>query len=119
MSESEEEEGTPGGIGELARALGPYLRPYRGLAAVVFVGLLLEMAFMSSIPLCFKFLVDDLVVDGVADWFFPILLGLSVAVVMVSSAGLGCDYLYAKLVSKVIGDIRARLFAHLQHLALE
>ena len=119
MSEDDEEEGTPCGILDLARSLGPYLKPYRGLAAVVFMGLLLDMAFMSAMPVCFKFLVDDLVAGGSAKMLYAILLGLGVGVVVVSFAGLGCDYLYAKLVSRVIGDIRTRLFAHLQRLALE
>jgi ATP-binding cassette subfamily B protein len=119
VDSDDSEETPPGGLIAFGRSLLPYAMRYRGLGALVLGGVLLEMGFMSSVPICFKFLVDDVVDGGKADWL-PILLPyLGIAVIVISATGLACDYLYSKLVSKMMGDIRARLFTHLQNLGME
>ena len=45
--------------------------------------------------------------------------GLGGGVVLVSLVGLGRDYLYAKVLSRLLSDIRLRMFQHLQQLSMD
>ncbi len=97
-----------------------YLRPYWVGAAVVFMGLLLEMGFTGLVPISFKFLIDEaLPPKSNANLLVTILASLSVGVVVVSAIGLWRDYLYARIGARVLNDIRLRMFEHLQRLSMD
>src|SRR6185369_8431740 len=95
-----------------------YLRLYRALSLVLFVGLLLEMSLSSSIPLSFKFLIDNAIVPRNEHMLFLITGLLGGAVILVSLTSLGCDYLYARLCAAILKGLRQRLFYHLQRLSM-
>jgi ATP-binding cassette subfamily B protein len=94
------------------------LSPYRTQAVLILLGLLLEMGFTGSVPLSFKFLIDNAIIPRDRQVLFLILGLLAGGVVLVSLAGLGRDYLYAKICAALLNDFRARLFIHLQRLSL-
>ena len=94
------------------------LAPYRTQALLILLGLLLEMAFTGSVPLSFKFLIDNAIIPRDSQVLFLILGLLAGGVVLVSLAGLGRDYLYAKICAALLNDLRDRLFSHLQRLSL-
>ncbi len=93
--------------------------PYRGRSLLVGALLLLEMAFQASVPLAFKVLVDRAVGERDLRLLLQILAGLAAGVVLVTSGGLLRDRLYAELGSRVLGDLRLRLFEHLQRLSMD
>jgi ATP-binding cassette, subfamily B, bacterial len=95
-----------------------YLRLYRALSLVLFVGLLLEMGLSSSIPLSFKFLIDNAIVPRNEHMLFLITGLLGGSVILVSLTSLGCDYLYARLCAAILKGLRQRLFYHLQRLSM-
>lgn len=94
------------------------LSPYRTQAVLILLGLLLEMGFTGSVPMSFKFLIDNAIIPRDRHALFLILGLLAGGVVIVSLAGLGRDYLYAKICAALLNDFRARLFSHLQRLSL-
>ncbi|MCC2658597.1 MAG: ATP-binding cassette protein [Panacagrimonas sp.] len=94
------------------------LAPHRRLVAAVVVGLLIDVAFQTALPLSLKFLIDEAIVPRDSGR-----LGLFVGLLVVGLA-LACgamiwrDRLYARLGAQVMRDVRARVFAHLQSLSL-
>lgn len=94
------------------------LSPYRAHALLILLGLLLEMGFTGSVPLSFKFLIDNAIIPRDSQILFLILGLLAGGVVLVSLAGLGRDYLYAKICAALLNDFRGQLFNHLQRLSL-
>lgn len=94
------------------------LAPHRRLVAAVVVGLLIDVAFQTALPLSLKFLIDEAIVprDSGRLGFFVILLTIGLALACV--AMIWRDRLYARLGAHVMRDVRARLFGHLQGLSL-
>ena len=88
------------------------------MGLLILGGLLIEMAFNAAVPMSFKYLVDYAIVPRNEKVLFAILAGLTGGVVVVSAAGLGCDYLYAKFSTGVLNDLRWRMFTHLQRLSM-
>lgn len=81
-------------------------------------GLLLEMGFTGSIPISFKFIIDSAITPRDKGVLFIILALLAGGVFVVSLAGLGRDYLYARLCTAMLNDLRHRMFKHLQQLSM-
>jgi ATP-binding cassette, subfamily B, bacterial len=66
-----------------------------------------------------KFMIDRALLDR-NERLMLLILGALVAITMVVSVtSLGRDYLYAKIVARVVSSIRQRLFEHLQTLSME
>ncbi len=101
------------------RRFGSFLRPYRATSLLIFLGLLLEMAFSSAVPFSFKFIIDNALLGGNQRLLLWILAGLGGGVIVVALAGLGRDRLYSRLVASVMNDIRVRIFDHLQRLSMD
>ncbi|MBW7475862.1 ATP-binding cassette domain-containing protein [Paenibacillus oenotherae] len=92
-----------------------YLRPYKLLTTLFFIGLFLDLAFVSLAPLSFKFMLDNAIVPHDYGQFYFILTILGIAGLIGFSSGIMSDYMLSKLSSRVQKDLRSRLFAHLQH----
>ncbi|MCQ6562367.1 ATP-binding cassette domain-containing protein [Paenibacillus mendelii] len=93
-----------------------YMRPYKLLASLFFVGLFLDLAFVSLAPLTFKFMVDLAIVPKDMNMFYLILSVLGIAGFIGFGAGIMSDYMLAKLTSLVQKDMRALLFSRLQRM---
>ncbi len=106
------------GIRQILRHVGAALRAHWGVALLILGGLLIEMAFNAAVPMSFKYLVDYAIVPKDEKVLIAILVGLTCGVVVVSAAGLGCDYLYARFSTGVLNDLRCRMFKHLQRLSM-
>ncbi|HSW12356.1 MAG TPA: ABC transporter transmembrane domain-containing protein, partial [Solimonas sp.] len=106
-------------VAAFLRSLLLYLRPYRASAALVFAGLLLEMLVNAAVPLSFKVLVDEVLPRHDRSLLLWLLLALAGGVLLMVAGGLARDWLYARLASRVLADLRARLFGHLQGLSME
>jgi len=103
----------------LLRQFGSFLKPYRGLFLPVLLGLMLESAFYSGVPLSFHFIIDRALLGDDHRLLFYIIGGLCVGAVVVAVAGVARDRLYANITARVMNDIRLRLFDHLQRLAID
>lgn len=97
----------------------PYLKPYAGRCVLILLGLLLEMVFFAAVSYSFRFIVDGALLGG--DWSLLVLIlaALLAGAVVVAVTGLVRDYQYARVSSGVLGDMRARMFRHLQELSMD
>jgi len=106
------------GVRQILRHVGAAFRARWGVGLLILGGLLIEMAFNAAVPMSFKYLVDSAIVPRNEQVLLGILAGLTIGVVVVSAAGLGCDYLYAKFSTSILNDLRWRLFQQLQRLSM-
>ncbi len=103
---------------DIARFLGPYLRPHRRPLALLAVVLLIETVFNFAFPLATQYLVDEGLIRHDFHAVVLVLVFLGVAAVAVAALGLASDYLNARVFSTMILDVRQRLFDHLQRLSM-
>ena len=99
------------------RHLYKYLSAYRLQVVLLLVGILVDLAFTLALPSSMEFLIDDVIVRHDRTLLFWLLGGLIGAVVIAAIAAVGRDYLYAKLGTAVMNDLRLQMFAHLQRLS--
>jgi len=108
-----------GGLLTLIARTAAGFAPYKGKTAALACLLLLEIGFQAAVPLSFKLLVDRAVGQRDLQVLTWVLGGLGAGIVLVTLAGLLRDRLYAELGSRVLGDLRLRLFEHLQRLSMD
>ncbi len=120
QAQEELEVALPGtmGLGGFVGCLVRYLHPYHWRVLLIFLGLLLEMSFTAAIPVGFKYLIDIALVERNQEVLITIVAGLGLGAVVVSIAGLGRDYLYAQMATRILHDIRQQMFDHLQRLSI-
>src|SRR6185312_11027388 len=80
--------------------------------------LITESLFSASIPLNLKFIIDGALVTRNRSSLLISVALLALAGIIVSVAGFGRDYLVSRIQARVLADIRARMFEHLQRLSL-
>ncbi len=102
----------------LLRRFLPFLRPYRGHLALVFLGVLAELAFYVVLPLSFVYLVDRAIVPRNGWLLARVLGGLGGLFVVTAVAAVLKDRLSAQVGAGVVNDLRLRMFEHLQRVPL-
>jgi ATP-binding cassette subfamily B protein len=107
------------GAWQLIRSLAPYFQPYRLKMVGIGLGLALEIAFNAIFPLSLKFLIDGALIDRNRRMLVIILAALSGGVLVASAAGLARDYLYARVGSSALSNLRFVMFNHLQWLSMD
>lgn len=95
-----------------------YARRYRGSVVLVVMALLCENAFAVVVPLCFQLLVDAALSQSFADVLPRVFAGLVLGLIAGSVAGVGRDYIFARLGARILNDIRLDMFDHLQRLSM-
>ena len=99
------------------RRLAPYLRPYRGALAMVFVISLISTALGLAQPYLSKLMIDDALLKRDMDALWTI----AAVMVVVTIAGFGINILashrHVRLSAAMLFDIRAALLRHLQTLS--
>jgi ATP-binding cassette subfamily B protein len=106
------------GVADVVRELVRYLRPYWPQVLLIGAGLLLDMAFTTAVPLSFRALIDSAIAPRNGALLVTILAGLIVLGLVAAAAGLGRDYLYARLAARVLNDLRLRMFERLNGLSM-
>ncbi|MBO9540424.1 ATP-binding cassette domain-containing protein [bacterium] len=106
-----------GVVGSLLRIGRSFMR-YPAMCGVIAAALALEMGFTGLVPMSFKYLIDGAIAHQDRAALALTLSALLGALLLVSATGLGRDYLYAKIVSRIQRDLRREIFAHLQRLPL-
>ncbi|HRI09826.1 MAG TPA: ABC transporter transmembrane domain-containing protein, partial [Nannocystaceae bacterium] len=99
------------------RHLLVYLRPYRWQVVLLFVGLLVDLGFTALMPMSLKVLIDSAIEPRDAGMLW-LLIGVLVGAVLIAGCvAVARDYLYARLGTAVLNDLRLRMFEHLQRLS--
>lgn len=107
------------GIRQILRYVSAALRARWGMGLVILSGLLIEMAFTAAVPMGFKYLVDFAIIPRNEHNLILILTGLAGGLLAASAAGLGLDYFYAGFSTRLLNDLRWKMFTHLQHLSAD
>ena len=95
-------------------------RWFRGhpLAVSAVVGcLVVDMAFNAFVPMAFRRLIDDAITPRNGHVLVQVLVALGIATIVATAAGLLSDFIYGRLSSGVLSDIRQRMFDHIQTLS--
>lgn len=108
-----------GAFRQVARFFRPFLAPYRTDLLLLMVGVVIETAYNTAFPICLKYLIDEAIGEQDHDvlvWILAVMGGLWVIVSVVTIA---YEYQNARLGARLLGDVRRRLFVHLQSLSMD
>lgn len=104
--------------GRTMRRIAAFFRPYRLQVGIVIVAILLTSGLGLVNPILLKLLIDD-AIPGLDFGRLNLYVGLMIAVPIVSGlVGLGQTYLNNLIGQRVMQDLRAALYAHLQRMPL-
>jgi len=106
-------------ISAFLRAMLYYLRPYRTKAWLILGALVVEMAVNAFVPLSFKVLVDDVLPNRDRRLLTVIVAWLAAGVLLMVFVGLARDWLYARVSTRILADMRTRIFERLQRLSVD
>jgi len=106
------------GILKFLRRSFTYLRAYWIQGVLIVLGLLIDLAYTAIFPLSFKYLIDQAIIPRNDDLLMLLLSGLGGGFVVATLAGLGRDYLSARVGVRVTKDLRLKMFDHLQQLPM-
>src|SRR4051812_48699893 len=96
-------------------ALLRLLRPYRRQVRLVILAIVAEMFVQAAVlPMSFKFLIDDALMPKNWDMLVLILSVLAISVVLAGICKIAQDFVYARLGTSVVNDLRQTMFSHLQ-----
>jgi ATP-binding cassette, subfamily B, bacterial len=96
-----------------------YFRPYRISLIPVVLASALEMFFNAQIPMSVKFIIDRALLGHNERIMVVVLAALAASTLLISVTSLARDYLYARIVGRIVSSLRERLFEHLQSLSME
>jgi ATP-binding cassette subfamily B protein len=103
----------------LWRGLAPFLRPHHGEFAVIGTLMAIELALDVGQCKAMSYLIDEAILKSRFDLLLLILAGLFAAVLVAGAAALTHEWLYSRLCARIPGEVRARLFEHIQLLPLQ
>ena len=103
-------------MGSAMGTLLGYLRPYRLMVSLLVAGLLVELGWAVVFGMSFQFILDEAIAKHNEAVLRTALIGLPAAALVSVAAAVGRDYLYARLGTDVLNDLRIRMFEHLQGL---
>jgi ATP-binding cassette subfamily B protein len=99
------------------RVILQYLQPYRAQVWLLLAGLLIDLAWAVLFGMSFQYIVDEAIAKHDETLLWTVLIGLVAAALISAMAAIGRDYLYARLGTSVMNDLRLRMFEHLQRLS--
>jgi ATP-binding cassette, subfamily B, bacterial len=95
-----------------------WLYPYRWTAILMVAAMLVDLAYDSIFPLALKILIDDAITPRNFTILISVLAGLVMLGLMSASSALVRDFLFAKLSSNVLSDLRMEMYRHMQRLSM-
>jgi len=99
------------------RVILEYLRPYRVQVWLLLGGLLIDLAWTVVFGMSFQYVLDEAILKHDEALLWTVLIGLVGAALLTGVAAIGRDYLYARIGTSVMNDLRQRMFDHLQQLS--
>ncbi|MEA2528972.1 MAG: ATP-binding cassette, subfamily bacterial, partial [Thermomicrobiales bacterium] len=100
----------------LFRQLAPLLRPYRKREVEVFAYMLFELVYGVVLALASKYLIDTVIPEGSTSKLAGFVALLLILFVLDGAVGLRRAYVSNWINTRVILELRVRIFAHLQRL---
>ena len=95
-----------------------FFDPFWTKGVLIVIALLLQLGFEVLVPFAYKLIFDSTIVNGDVSFLILVLSGLIFAFIIHALASLSQDYLTALIGSRVLKNIRLRMFNHLQILSL-
>ncbi|MCA9635532.1 MAG: ATP-binding cassette domain-containing protein [Myxococcales bacterium] len=94
-----------------------YLMPYWGQVLLLLGGLLVDLAFTALLPMSMQALIDRAIEPHNAEMLWILIVVLGVATLVAGVVAVGRDFLYARLGTAVLNDLRLKMFEQLQRLS--
>ena len=95
-----------------------HVRPNLPLLAPVLLCLVIESLYYAGLPFSFQYVIDVGLLGNDRRTLVLLVSGLAAGAVLIALLGFLRDYLYARLTARVLNDVRAAMFDHLQTLSL-
>jgi ATP-binding cassette subfamily B protein len=100
------------------RRVAAFFKPYRGRVALTIFAILVTAGIGLINPILLKLIIDDAIPERDLDKLY-LYVGLMIALPIVNGLiGVGQSYLNAVIGQRVMQDLRAALYEHLQRMAL-
>ena len=106
-------------LGAMARTLARHGRGNGAAAAMIVAALLVESGFGAFVPVVLARMIDRTIPQRLTGELVALLAVLGIGAVLVSLVGVGRDYLYARVQSGVLRELRIAMFERLQRLSLD
>jgi ATP-binding cassette subfamily B protein len=107
----------PGALAFLHEIWG-YARPYRGRSALCALATAIRAAFLLILPLFYQQIFDRVLgPDGSVDLLGPLVGLMVLAFIVIILADLAMAWLGSDLAARIMGDLRRRMYLHLQGLS--
>jgi len=103
----------------LATSLLSHARRDRGALAIIGAALFIESLFGALIPVAFGYLIDRSIPERDVRGLTVILVALGAGALIVSAVGVLRDWLYARVQSGLLRNLRVAMFERLQRLSLD
>ena len=107
------------GMGGFFRWLTVYLRPYAPRVLLIALLLVVVASFNVVLPVSLRFLIDLAILPGNYSLLVVILACLVGLFIAQALAEMAAGYLSTVVGTRVLNDLRARLFNHLQRLSMD
>jgi len=107
------------GMRGFLRWAGGYLRPYAPQVVLISLLLVVVAAFNVVLPLSLRFLIDFAILPGNYSLLVAILAVLVALFLLQAIAEMAGGYLATVVGTRMMNDVRARLFGHLQRLSMD
>ena len=106
------------GIFGFLRTIFRWSCPYKKRTAFFVLLILISIGLEAALPLGFKFITDDALIPHNFQILFLTLVILLVALLVSTLTQIFSDYLYSRLATKVLNDLRFKMYRHLQGLSI-
>lgn len=108
-----------GWLGLLLRNLVPFLAPHRRVLLAIAGLLCIEMGLEALQRKAMSWLIDDAILKSDFALLVQLLAMLVVAAIVVGGSALVREWMYSRLAAAVPGEVRGRIFEHVQRFPLQ
>ena len=119
MTADETESASRHDLAAMLRTLARHGRGNAGAAAIIAVALLIESGFGALVPVVLARMIDRTIPQRLLGELVALFVLLGGGAVLVSFTGVARDYLYARVQSGVLRELRIAMFERLQRLSLD
>ncbi|QCK85436.1 ABC transporter ATP-binding protein [Phreatobacter aquaticus] len=116
--EEEAEDVSAADVKALIAFVLPFCKPYKGFFAILMLLVLTEAALNFSFPLVTQYLIDEGLIKKEWEALVRSIAFMGIAAITVSMVALVADYMYTRVFSSVVKDIRQHLFDHVQSMSM-
>jgi ATP-binding cassette subfamily B protein len=108
-----------GWVKSLWAGLLPFLRPHRATFAIIGLLMCVELGLQMGQRKALSYLIDEAILKSQFGLLVLILSALFVAALIAGAAALAHEYMHSRLCARIPGEVRTRLFEHIQLFPLQ